>query len=222
MRALKLIVGLVAALVVSGCAGLDTASRNSGFEGAFGSDPAFGLTGPVLAGGLPSYQVEAINVLVPDSLIVSEANTYYPRGDIVWHGDPPGDRPTQIKAIFEEGFARGTQDLQGEVPVVLDVTLERFHALTQKTRYTVGGVHAIRFTLAVRDAESGLLLEEPRSVRADLKAYGGQRAIDAERQGQTQKVRITDHLARVIREELQEPEGFDNPSLGLVQVLNTF
>ena len=64
------------------------------------------------------------------------------------------------------------------------------------------------------------MLEEPRSVKADLKGFGGQRAINAEQQGQTQKVRITDHLAQVIQDELRQPEGFENPKLGLMQLLN--
>lgn len=222
MRAFKLIVGLAAALVLSGCGGLNFASRDTGYERAFVSDAAFGLTAPLYPVSLPSYlyRVEEINVVVPDSLIISEANSYYPRGDIVWRGDPPGDRPAQIKAIFAEATTRGTASLQGDVPVVIDITLERFHSVTQRTRYTFGGVHSIRFTMAVRDAERGFLLEEPRSIQADLKAYGGQRAIDAERQGQTQKVRITDHLALVIGTELQAdtvPEGFEYPSFGLVE-----
>jgi hypothetical protein len=33
-------------------------------------------------------------------------------------------------------------------------------------------------------------------------------------------VRITDHLSQVIQDELRQPEGFENPKLGLVQFLN--
>jgi hypothetical protein len=55
---------------------------------------------------------------------------------------------------------------------------------------------------------------------ADLDAFGGQQAINAEARGQTQKVRITDHLAEVIRQELSNPEGFTNPKLGMIQRLN--
>lgn len=215
MRALKLLVGLVAALVVSGCGSFGFANRDAEYERAFVSDTAFGLIEPVYLDVVPSYRVEEINVVVPDSLIVSEINTYYPPGDIVWHGDPPGDRHAQITAIFEEAFTRGTENLVGEVPVILDVTLERFHALTPKTRYTFGGVHSIRFTLAVREAETGLLVKPLRSVEANLKAYGGQRAIDAERQGRTQKVRITEHLAFVIQDELYEPVDFETERTGL-------
>ncbi len=221
MRLAKLICAMTVAIALAGCASFDTPSRNTAFDQSLPAGPAFGVTQPVFSEALPSFRVDEINVVVPPSLIVSEENVYYPRGDIVWRGDPYGDRHMQVQAIFDEALTRGTADMQGEVPVILDVTVERFHGLTEKTRYTVGGVHSIRFTLAVRDAETGLLLEEPRSVKADLKGFGGQRAINAERQGQTQKVRITDHLSRVIQDELRQPEGFENPQLGLVQFLNS-
>ena len=45
-------------------------------------------------------------------------------------------------------------------------------------------------------------------------------AIAAEARGETQKVRITNHLADMIQQELVNPEGFENPKLGLIQVLN--
>ncbi|MGA9411247.1 MAG: DUF6778 family protein [Roseobacter sp.] len=220
MKLMKMIIALAFGGMLAGCATVDTPSRNSAFDPSIGPNAAFGSAQPVSSEAMPSFRVEEINVLVPSALIVSEENVYYPRGDIVWRGDPYGDRHAQVKAIFDDALARGTAEMQGEVPVILDVTVERFHGLTEKTRYTVGGIHSIRFELAVRDAETGLLLEEPRSVKADLKGFGGQRAIDAEQQGQTQKVRVTDHLSEVIQDELRQPEGFQNPKLGLVQFLN--
>lgn len=206
MRPFKFVLAVVISGVLAGCAGVDTASRNAGFDRSLTEAQALALVEPTFAVRLPSYSVAEINVVVPEGLIVSEANRFYPNSDIVWHGDPPGNRHEQIKAIFDTAIARATQDMQGDVPVALDVTLERFHALTPRTRYTVGGVHSITFTLAVRDAQSGFLLEEPRTIEANLKGFGGQRAIDAERQGQTQKVRITAHLASVFEDELRAPE----------------
>lgn len=220
MKLMKMMIALAFGGLLAGCATVDTPSRNSAFDPSIGPNAAFSTGQPVFSETMPSFQVTEINVLVPSALIVSEENVYYPRGDIVWRGEPFGDRHAQVKAIFDEALARGTAELQGEVPVILDVTVERFHGITEKTRYTFGGIHSIRFTLAVRDAETGLLLEEPRSVEADLKGFGGQRAINADLQGQTQKVRITDHLSHVIQDELRQPEGFENPKLGLVQFLN--
>lgn len=220
MKLMKMMIAFAFGGFLAGCATVDTPSRNSAFDPSIGPNAAFGTAQPVLSETMPSFRVEEINVVVPDALIVSEENVYYPRGDIVWRGDPFGDRHAQVKAIFDDAMTRGTSELQGEVPVILDITVQRFHGLTEKTRYTVGGIHSIRFELAVRDAETGLLLEEPRNVEADLKGFGGQRAVNAEQQGQTQKVRITDHLSQVIQDELRQPEGFENPKLGLFQFLN--
>ena len=44
--------------------------------------------------------------------------------------------------------------------------------------------------------------EKIRIVEADLDGYGGQDAIDAVARGETQKVRLTRHLAQVVNEEL--------------------
>ena len=47
-----------------------------------------------------------------------------------------------------------------------------------------------------------------------------EQATNADARGQTQKVRITDHLAEVIRQELTTAEGFANPRLGFIQAMN--
>jgi hypothetical protein len=61
------------------------------------------------------------------------------------------------------------------------------------------------------------LLREPTVLKADLNAYGGQEAIDAELQGQTQKVRVTDHLSRVIATELRAPGTYQHRRFGFLQ-----
>ncbi|WP_295317642.1 DUF6778 family protein [Roseobacter sp.] len=222
MKPVRLILAIGIAALLSACGAADYTSRNAPFET---TEPVleFAATGPSgfdFEEAVSSYNVTRVNVTVPRSLIVSEANRYYPKGDIVWREDPVGDRHAQVAAIFEDAMARGTSDVKGAVPVVVDVQVLRFHALTEKTRYTVGGIHSIKFGLSIRSAETGLLLEKPRVVQADLVGFGGQKAINAMAQGQTQKVRITDHLANVIRKELTEPEGYENPKLGLIQTLN--
>jgi hypothetical protein len=188
---------LLLGLAVSGCASIETATRNAPLEiGA--------LEAPAV-----SVDVREIRVSVPRALRVSEANAYLPAGDIVWRGDPPGDRHEQVRAIFEEALQRGTAMMApGHVPVVLEVEVTRFHALTEKARYTVGGVHGLHFVLQLRHAETGALIGQPERIKANLRGFGGQAAIEADRMGQTQKVRITDHLANVIRQELSGPDGY--------------
>lgn len=166
--------------------------------------------------------VAAVQVRVPRSLKVSEANRYLPYGDIVWREDPVGDRYVQVQTIVQTAMDRGVAGLDGPVPVILDIQITKFHALTEKARYTTGGRHGISFEMTVKHAETGALLLPTRSVRADLNAYGGQQALVAMAHGQTQKVRITQHLAGVIHQELTKPETYKDASAGFVQMLYNF
>lgn len=221
MNALKTLSYLGLALAVSACSTTSPVTRSK----AVVPTPQVLNVAPVAqvnpeVQSEPQIRVEAVRVYVNPELQVSERNTYYPGVDIVWRGDPPGNRHQQVRDIFELAFARGTDGLDGRQPVELHVNVLRFHALTDKARYTIGGVHAITFVLQLRDAETGAALGAPKKIRADLKAYGGQAAVNADARGDTQKKRITEHLASVIRAELSAPEGYSNKNLGLLQGLN--
>ena len=209
MTPFRLIAAMLAGLAVSGCASVETATRNAPLDAT--QVPAT----PV------SFDVTEIRVSVPDSLSVSEANRYYPGGDIVWREDPPGDRHAQVQAIFEAALERGVSEMEpGRVPVVMDVEVTRFHALTEKARYTIGGVHALQFKMQMRNPETGQPYGEPHLVKADFRALGGAEAIRAEREGITQKVRITNHLAQVIKTELTQPDGYKAAFLGMMGAIN--
>ncbi len=210
MKTLKLIIMLGLGSLVSACATVDTASRNAHFE----------PQQPEYASTLPSVRVGEINVLVPQSLKVSERNSYYPGGDIVWRSDAIGNRHQQVKAIFDTALAQGTAPTDGLLPIRLDIRVERFHALTDKARYTTGGVHSITFAMQIRDLATGAAIGKAQLVKADLDGFGGRQALRAEARGLTQKIRITNHLAEVIRQELASQDGFQNPKLGFIQALN--
>ena len=98
--------------------------------------------------------------------------------------------------------------------------MERFHALTQRARYTTGGIHSITFAIRIRDLTTGAVIGEKRSIKADLAGFGGQKAIESKSIILTQKDRITQHLAEVIRQELGGVGGFQNPKLGFMQTKN--
>ena len=166
---------------------------------------------------LPSMRVVGLDIKVPRSLTVSEADSYKPVADIVWREDPFGDRYEQVKAIFEEGIGQGARSLQGDLPVVLHIELRRFHAVTERTRYSIGGMHEIAFMLSVTNGRTGDVIIPPYLVRSSFVAYGGAKALAAERVGLTQKVRITRHLAALIRQELTgiPAEPAVEPDLGL-------
>lgn len=236
---------LTLGLTVSACAAVDVPTRNAPFEalpdgqlrtptGYEERQPVGPLIlptnvipvvavgtfgGGVIEPGQVPIKVTSVLVRVPRELKVSEANRYIPRGDIVWREDPLGDRHAQVQTIVQDALERGVAGLDGPVAVALDIKITRFHALTEKARYTTGGVHAISFEMAVKHPETGALLLPVRSIRADLKAFGGQQALLAMAHGRTQKVRITEHLAAVIQQELTGPEGYENADLGFIQML---
>jgi len=146
------------------------------------------------------WRVVAVEVTVPESLTVSEANAFAPNADIVWREDPFGNRRDQVDVIMTNAAKRGAAGLRGNRPVKLLITMQQFHALTEKTRAVLqnSGVHDITFTAQVVDAKTGAALSPPDLIKADLVAYVGDQAVAAMKQGQTQKVRITDHVSKVI------------------------
>jgi len=209
MIAFRIAAALVLGLGLSACANVETASRNAPLDSE--------VMQPVPV----SLDIQDIRVTVPETLRVSEANSYYPGGDIVWREDPPGDRHAQVRAIFETALQEGVAQLpRGAVPAVLDVTVTRFHALSEKARYTIGGVHAVQFEYVLRHPATGEAYGAPKFVKADFKAFGGQKAINAEREGITQKLRISEQIANVIRAELEDPKGYHAQALGLMGALN--
>lgn len=194
MSILRSIIFLAFAGALSACGSFDVVSR--------GADrPVTSLVPPTMSDMSMGWNVIDVRVDVPSNLRVSEANVYYPLADIVWREDPFGDRYAQVQKIMDDGLTRGLTHLNGPRPVYFDITMSRFHSLTEKTRYSVGGVHNMIFTLTVIDAATGLRLHGPVKIELDLKAYGGAQAFAAERRGHTQKVRILSHLTNTMRRQ---------------------
>lgn len=190
MKHVRMVALIAMGSLVSACSTLDTASRNAAFEA------------PQAAATAPSLKVEAFQVRVPKSLHASEANLYYPPGDIVWRGEPLGNRHAQVQKIFEDALTRGTAGSNGKVPVLLDVEVHRFHALSEKARYTVGGNHEFQFVINYLNPETKAPIAEPKKIKTSFKAFGGQRAIHAEQTGNGQRVRITGYLTQFFQKEL--------------------
>lgn len=204
MKLLKTVALTLVAASLSACATVDTATRNAPL-----ATP--NLEAPAQQQVLRDYSVQSMRIAVPADLTVSEANSYYPIADIVWRGDPLGDRRQQIADLFQTSILNAAQGLDGATPVTVDVTLRRFHSLTERTRYSVGGVHSIKFDLTVRDATTGEILEGPRFINADLAALGGQAAVQADNTGQGQKVRITSHLTNLFFQNLSGETTLEIP-----------
>jgi hypothetical protein len=197
---------LLLALGVSGCVSGETATRGAeGPDLTIATQGAYRAPDPASVPLAATVQVVDVRVAVPQSLRVSEANTFLPMADIVWRGDPLGDRHAQIAAIFQTAgqsiLGRGAGR-----PVVAEIVVTRFHGVTEKTRYTVGGNHNMRFDLTLRDAATGAVVLGPREVVADVRASGGARAIEEDRIGRTQKVVVTERLMQVLQSEMGLPQ----------------
>jgi len=140
------------------------------------------------------WRLAALDVVVPTSLAVSEENSIKPRADIVWREDLCCDRHAQVDALMTEALTRALSPLSGSQPVQVELQVTRFHALTERTRYSIGGEHEIEFILTVRDAATGTVLRGPRAVDITFPAAGGDRALANEARGYFQRNAITDRL----------------------------
>lgn len=205
MRA-KLGILICVAVFMAGCAVPDQNTPSRGlpvFAALFKKDTGSALGGEVIEQIVleNKYRIQNVTVRVPETLEVSEGNSYYPQADIVWHGDPYGDRHDQVKAVVKAAADRAKSAAKGDTPINLDIEVRRFHALTERTRYTIGGLHEFEFTLLFLDARTGLPLAPPRQVETNIKGFGGLAAVRAEAMGQTQKVRITDYLSQYLLEQ---------------------
>ncbi len=179
------------ALAVSGCVSTSQVSR----------DVAFDVPPAVEDIAVQNWRVAGFEVIVPRTLEVSEANTIKPRADIVWRGDPLGDRYEQVDALMTAALEPAFAAVDGDIPVIVTLEVTRFHCQTQRVRYTFGGEHEIEFILLVRHAETGQILSGPSDVDLTFDAYGGDRAVAAEARGETQAVRITQRLRNWVTQE---------------------
>lgn len=202
----SLLMSLVAAAtLLAGCASTDTVTRDADTRGLSLATRGELLADPATLYLRAAYDVRGVKVSVPRRLTVSEANVYYPLADVVWRGEPLGDRHLQVERIFDEALFRATGPMKQGRPATVEVEITRFHGVTEKTRYTMGGVYSLRFNLTVRDADTGQIIDGPRVVVADTKASGGVQALREEQMGLTQRVVVVNRLAEVLRRELSVP-----------------
>ncbi|MBU2993642.1 hypothetical protein Q4555_12610 [Octadecabacter sp. 1_MG-2023] len=200
MKLLKIVAFGAIAATLTACSTADVVSRNTPLE-----TPR--LAAEAAPQVLRDYSLHAVRFAIPADMTVSEANSYYPIADIVWRGDPLGDRSEQISEMFQSSIRAAGLGLTGATPVIADVELVRFHSLTERTRYSVGGVHSIKFDLTIRDAETGEVLEPTRRINGDLPGLGGYAALAADNSGETQKVRIIRHLSSLFYQNMTGMTG---------------
>jgi hypothetical protein len=196
---------LTALITLAACAGPAPVSR-SAQEMTLATRS---LVSPPVQAARPDLR--AIRVAVPGALRVSEANVFYPIADIVWRGEPLGNRHEQVARLFQEAAARVAAEAeaaqgQSHGPAILaEIEVTRFHSVTEKTRYTLGGTHAMHYRLTLREAGTGRVLEGPRSIVASVRAAGGAQAVAEDRMGRTQRVVVLEALTQSLRRELFAP-----------------
>lgn len=222
MKRIRIAIMALAAVAVSACSGPQTASGNATNDVA---PKATQMSQPARATAqhgvfVPDINIARITVDVPRSLKVSEKNSYYPRGDIVWRGDLFGDRLEQVAAIFDLSARNAAAKLQGSRPVHVHFQVTRFHGVSEKARYNTGGVHNMNFLVTLLDPETGATLRPARQVISNLDALRGNEAIQADGRGDTQKHRVTSFLSQVIQTELTQPHGYVDGNSGLFVALN--
>lgn len=156
------------------------------------------------AAGAGGWRLASLSVEVPEDMVVSTAKNerYPPQDQLVWWGDPPGDRKAQVEALMTDAAERGaTAALAGDRPVAVSLTIRQFHAMSPLARRTnlQFGVHEIAFDIKVRDADTGAVLATEDRVNADFRAFSGETAVLAEQGGLDQKTRIKDRVAKVVQ-----------------------
>lgn len=172
------------------------------FLGLMGCASASGLTDIERPQMDRSYDLQGLNFSALPDLSVSEDNSIYPFADVVWRGDPPGPRVAQIGALFQEAATRNAAVINGTVPVVVDVTLVRFHGVTDRTRFSIGGVYNVIFDMTVRNATTGVVIEPTRRVEGNLRGEEGTIELGLDARGSTQRARVVDFLTTLLRAQL--------------------
>jgi hypothetical protein len=197
---------LAIGLLLAGCVQPESASRGAADQSngvTLASQESSGAPTRVVV--QPKFNVRDVRVTVPTALRVSEANVYYPFADIVWRGEPLGNRYEQVRQIYLDAAATATATMNSGPDAIVSIQIERFHSVTEKTRYTIGGVHNMVFTLTVLDAQTGAIIDGPREIVADAPAAGGQAALAEDAEGRTQRVVIVERLVQALRNELSVP-----------------
>ena len=182
---------IIAALAVSGCAPRISSTDFEAGAGAASANPG-------------AWALQSVQVDIPESMKVNtNGDVRYPdSSELVWWGDPPGDRKAQVAALLEDAVRAGALDaLTGQRGVTFKVNVNQFHAMTPRARATdlQLGVHEMQFDFSVVDAQSGEVLASEPGVNADLRAFSGSQALLAEQAGQGQKIRIQTRVAQVVR-----------------------
>lgn len=178
---MRLLAAVLAAATLAGCGG------------EFATD----FDTPLDAETTRSWHVTEVSVAAPRSLTTTEANVLAPNADVVWHGEPAGNRRAQTARILEEGLRKGSAGLRGSRRVAIEAQLLEFHGVTPiAVNQSPAAVHNITYVIRIVDPSTEETLAGPDRIQADLPAYTQSQATVAAENGITERRRIVDHIAR--------------------------
>lgn len=177
------------------CAAVAAVLFLSGCGGRFASDYAVEVPPDVSR----TWQVTDVRAIVHGNRTVSDDNVLIPIADIVWHGEPAGDRKAQVAEIVAEGTRAAAAPLARGRPVEIHIAVDRFHGVTPvAVNRSPAAVHDIVFRIAVVDRRTREVLVPPERVTASLVAHTQTNAILSRLKGETERQRIVDHVAEVV------------------------
>ncbi|MEM6664569.1 MAG: DUF6778 family protein [Pseudomonadota bacterium] len=114
----------------------------------------------------------------------------------VWDGYSGGNRKKQVVGLFKSAMSDVAQTtLNGSTPVVMNIEVTYFHALTDESRLWCCGQHKIYANLAVTDAGSNAVLASEDGVYLGRIALGGIPGLIAVAAGRDQDTRIREGIA---------------------------
>lgn len=161
----------------------------------------------VAPGEVASWTLGGVTARVPADMVVSDgADQVPPPSELVWFGDGPGDKKEQVAVLLRDAIVEAVEDeFIGSTPVDIEARVILFHAMTPKARASSLqlGVHTVRFSIEVRDSATGELLASDPEIRADLVAFSGVQAVEADESGESQKVRITRRIVEAVSDWLE-------------------
>ena len=206
MKHQNLLIALVCAAAVSGCAPADIASRNAMYDTS--------SSRMSLLDNLNSYQpdtlldavhIQQTNVFLPNHLRVAQETNLLQSADIIWHDAANTDHRDQVRAIFEAAIQQGAVTAYGPVPATLEVEVLRFH---NPASGSATDVPSAEFILTVVDARNGKALAEPRQVTVELNSFAPPIA-----EAQPDNTVLIHDLARAIEQQLSTPGSYKRTKL---------
>lgn len=155
---------------------------------------ACGGSAPTGPGSASGWSLQDVSVRLGPEIGRTASGLEY-RSNFVWNGYSDGNRKKQVIGLMRMAIGdAGRTAMTGSQPVRMKVTVNYFHALTDRSRVWCCGAHSIYADLEVVDAASGAVLASGQDVDLGSIALGGIPGLVAVAAGRDQDVRIREGI----------------------------